>query len=342
METFPQLPQDIMSNIRLRLPVKSLLRFKCVSKPWQSFISDPHFAKLHLNQLQRNSNFISQRVFLVTEPLESAACEASGDGDEQDDDSKLVLKLEYPTAMKKTPDSDELMDGWVDLGGSCNGLGIFSYAFGYDFSTDDYKVVKAARPSSTADASNETEVEILALKSNIWRRIEGLESGIEIEGPGFFFHGALHWLGDKEGNGLETINVIVSFHMAEEKFQLLALPDQIQECDDSKFLGISGDCLCLFHGCGETCFEAWLLKDRSSKSTWTRLFDVQRNLVPTHRHWEKPLCDTKTGKVVIDYDARRLVWYDPKENTSKTYSPSSNWGWFQPVIYIETLISPNC
>ncbi|XWS35168.1 hypothetical protein CRYUN_Cryun21dG0102700 [Craigia yunnanensis] len=341
METLPQLPQDIIVNILLRLPVKSLLQLKCVSKPWRSLISDPHFAKLQLNQLQRNSKFSSHRVLLVTEPLESAACEASAD---QDGDSKLVLKLEYPKEMKKTPDSDELMDGSIDLGGSCNGLvclvfenervflwnptiretkelpklsafdakGTFSYGFGYDLSTDDCKVVRADRPSSTADTSNETEVEILTLKNNIWRRIEGLESGIEIEGPGIFLHGALHWLGVEEGNGLEVIDVIVSFYLADEKFQLAPLPDQIKESDDSNVLGISGDCLCLFHGCGEAFFEAWLLKD-SSKSSWTRLFNVQRNLVPTHKYWEKPLCYTKTGKVVIDYDGQFLVW-DPKRN----------------------------
>ncbi|EOY20363.1 F-box family protein, putative [Theobroma cacao] len=369
METLPQLPQDIIVNILSRLPVKSLLQFKCVSKPWRSLISDPHFAKLQLTQSQRNGNFSSQRVLLITEPPESAACEASGD----DDDSKLILKLEYPTAMKRTPDSDELMDGQVDLGGSCNGLvclvfendrvfllnptiretkelaklnafdrmGTFSYGFGFDFSTNDYKVVRAARPSSEDDASSETEVEILELKSNIWRRIEGFKSGIEIEGPGIFLHGALHWLGEKESDGLEIVNVIVSFQLAEEKFQLMPLPDQIEESNDSRVLGVSGDCLCLFNGCGERYFEAWLLKD-SNKSSWTRLFGVQRDLVPRHRYWEKALCYTKSGKVVIDYGGRCLVWYDPKEKTSKTYTSRSNWGWFDPAIYIESLISPNC
>ncbi|KAK9931542.1 hypothetical protein M0R45_018816 [Rubus argutus] len=37
------LHQDLIIEILLRLPVKSLLRFKCVSKQWLSLISDPHF-----------------------------------------------------------------------------------------------------------------------------------------------------------------------------------------------------------------------------------------------------------------------------------------------------------
>ncbi|XVE84709.1 hypothetical protein DITRI_Ditri17bG0035100 [Diplodiscus trichospermus] len=166
-----------------------------------------------------NDNFSSQKVLLITEPLESVACEASGD--DLDDESKLIVELEYPAVMKKTPDSDELVDGWLDLGGSCDGLicavfeheriflwnptirkalelaklhpidpkGKFSYGLGYNFPTDDYKVVRVARPSNTV-ASSETEIEVFELKINMWRRIQGLQSGIELQGQlykGFFF-----------------------------------------------------------------------------------------------------------------------------------------------------------
>lgn len=36
-------PDDILTEIFLRLPVRSLIRFKCVSKQWQSLISDQRF-----------------------------------------------------------------------------------------------------------------------------------------------------------------------------------------------------------------------------------------------------------------------------------------------------------
>ncbi|KAK1431318.1 hypothetical protein QVD17_07775 [Tagetes erecta] len=41
---------QITSEILSRLPVKSILRFKSVSKPWLSLISDPSFTKLHFTQ----------------------------------------------------------------------------------------------------------------------------------------------------------------------------------------------------------------------------------------------------------------------------------------------------
>ncbi|OMO85418.1 hypothetical protein COLO4_21634 [Corchorus olitorius] len=51
------LPGEIVDDILLCLPAKSLLRFKLVSKPWNSLISGPNFAQSHLN---RSNTLISQ------------------------------------------------------------------------------------------------------------------------------------------------------------------------------------------------------------------------------------------------------------------------------------------
>ena len=42
------LPDDIVLNILSRLPVKSLLRFRCVCKTWVSSITTPNFISTHL------------------------------------------------------------------------------------------------------------------------------------------------------------------------------------------------------------------------------------------------------------------------------------------------------
>ncbi|XP_059630030.1 F-box/kelch-repeat protein At3g23880-like [Cornus florida] len=43
-------PYEIIHIILLRLPVKSVLRFRCVSKSWLDAISDPQFARSRLNE----------------------------------------------------------------------------------------------------------------------------------------------------------------------------------------------------------------------------------------------------------------------------------------------------
>ncbi|KAJ6408555.1 hypothetical protein OIU84_011808 [Salix udensis] len=47
------IPSDIISDILSRLPVKSLSRFKSVSKSMLAFLGDPEFVEQHL----KKSNF---------------------------------------------------------------------------------------------------------------------------------------------------------------------------------------------------------------------------------------------------------------------------------------------
>ncbi|KAF5775164.1 putative F-box domain-containing protein [Helianthus annuus] len=42
-----ELPSEIMYDIFSRMPVKSLARFRCVSKPWCSYINDPYLETMH-------------------------------------------------------------------------------------------------------------------------------------------------------------------------------------------------------------------------------------------------------------------------------------------------------
>ncbi|KAJ6395013.1 hypothetical protein OIU77_024094 [Salix suchowensis] len=41
--------EDLLTELLLRLPIKSLLKFKCVSKHWLSLISNPHFSRRRIS-----------------------------------------------------------------------------------------------------------------------------------------------------------------------------------------------------------------------------------------------------------------------------------------------------
>nr|XP_027122032.1 putative F-box protein At1g47790 [Coffea arabica] len=45
----PNVPQELIIDVLLRLPAKSVGKFRCISKSWRSLLSDPVFIKAHLD-----------------------------------------------------------------------------------------------------------------------------------------------------------------------------------------------------------------------------------------------------------------------------------------------------
>ncbi|KAJ6371607.1 hypothetical protein OIU77_002006 [Salix suchowensis] len=183
-EKIPKLPSEIISDILSRLPVKSLVRFKCVSKTWCSLISHPGFAKEHLKRAKEDTNANHYKIFLSADPHLSIDPEAFFDADE----NLLTAQLNFPASY-----SDR--NSRIEILGSCNGLvcGLSHrnpliyiwnpstresrelaipssrelaipgssedsafYGFGYDVKLDDYKIVRGYISTST---NSETKVE---------------------------------------------------------------------------------------------------------------------------------------------------------------------------------------
>ncbi|KAL6582707.1 hypothetical protein OROMI_004786 [Orobanche minor] len=73
------LPQDMIEEILSRLPVKSLLRFRCVSKVWHSLIGSKSFMRKQLKNSKRNTSFAQQKALLLLreEPFNFSDCSLS-------------------------------------------------------------------------------------------------------------------------------------------------------------------------------------------------------------------------------------------------------------------------
>lgn len=122
----PNIPEDIVVKILFRLPVKSLIRFTCVSKRWRVIISDPQFRKSH-SQLACEQRTLRQKVLVSTHTSLECSIECkirnqvtwlpsrfqtSEDLDSLfSGDNSAVKKLTYPLEPKSQPAM-----------ASCNGL----------------------------------------------------------------------------------------------------------------------------------------------------------------------------------------------------------------------------
>ncbi|KAL6585651.1 hypothetical protein OROMI_002295 [Orobanche minor] len=113
------LPREIITEILLRLPAKSLVRFTCVSKSWLFFISRSYkFAKAHVKILIEKNALIHQKKLIFGSrnlPLDMYTCSIQSIINVS---NYSVVDQVYPT----TNNNDCSLFERVVLVGSCNGL----------------------------------------------------------------------------------------------------------------------------------------------------------------------------------------------------------------------------
>ncbi|XP_059641747.1 F-box protein At5g07610-like [Cornus florida] len=114
---------DLIQEILLRLPAKSLMRFKSVSKTWFSFISSHHFSLLWHNHRQLSDPKVSGLFFSYSGPIEGNSIEyipLKENLDHRENDSHFISRL---------PGFDErvLCSTETQLVGSSNGLLLYCH-----------------------------------------------------------------------------------------------------------------------------------------------------------------------------------------------------------------------
>ncbi|KAL4599324.1 hypothetical protein ACB092_11G118700 [Castanea dentata] len=238
------LPDDIVLDILAKLPVKSLLRFRCVHKSWYFRITSPNFISTHPNMLLcHNQGYVIHMpsINLDNQGLK-VACDHMFDG---------ISEFKIPFSFQS---------GLAFLVGSCNGLLCFSdfrlqnslsnnvffgfndvffqlhlakLGFAHHSQKNDYKVVRISRPFT--EPMPPPEAEVYTLCSDSWKRV-GISWRPNVvfykfscAKPFPFVSGHLHWMLDmkEKGGGQEMryIEMILSFDVNSEKFKELPLPN---------------------------------------------------------------------------------------------------------------------
>ncbi|XP_028792393.1 F-box/kelch-repeat protein At3g23880-like [Neltuma alba] len=288
----PILPPELIENILSRLPVKLLLQLRCVCKSWNSLISDPRFAKLHLRVSITDRKFTHHNiVFCVPGPSRTVtSCPVSSTRERK---RTNAVKLKYP--LKRQNPYDFIV-------GSCNGLLCFAirpshvlvwnpsirkckkspcldyqkrdgsyiiYGFGCDQSIDKYKVVAIFCYNSDGRGDYKTEVSVYTLGDDSWRMIQEFPLGIPYDEMGKFVSGTLNWVADSRSR---SSLVVISLDLEKESYVELPQPDH----GDGMLtltLGVLGDCLAILYNYG-TRSDVWIMKDFGVKESWTKLFNI--------------------------------------------------------------------
>ncbi|KAB1202210.1 hypothetical protein CJ030_MR8G001762 [Morella rubra] len=306
------LPEDLIVEILLRMRVKPLVRFRCVSKRWLSLISSGHFAKSHLKLASEQT----QRLLLSTDlGLRTLDIDAPfGDGD-------AVRELDFPfkqtgfrvnilascnglVCMSVFDDKDFYI--WNPLTGDHRRLPypgfstdcecIWSHGFGYDSLTDDYKLLLMAdRPGVPIP-----ECLVFSLKRNCWKRIQDPVNpdGLD-ESAGILSNGALHWSVEY----LQLELKISAFDLAEEKFHEMPKPRKY-DAESNKELYLDS----LDNIGGRLCFvcrrrthvELVVMMEYGVLESWATLFRVER-FPAMPAYFMRPLCFSRSNELVAEY-----------------------------------------
>ncbi|KAA8516859.1 hypothetical protein F0562_017323 [Nyssa sinensis] len=300
------LPAEVATDILSRFAVKTLLRFRCVSKPWCALIDSPDFVKFHLKrsiETKSNLSLILRYCYLYSVDLESL---------------DNAVELDHP--LKSDNYGTEVL-------GSCNGLLCLAnskedivlwnpsirkhrklpvtpiefpprefcfcqfivYGFGHDVVNDEYKLVRLVQFYVDDDDSFDSEVKVYNLKSNSWRRI-----------PDFPYY---------------------------LRYKLVN--------------GVLGGCLSIFCNYYSDQVDIWVMKEYGVKESWINLFSVSQPTVIRSFEYVKPIAYSNSSEeVLLEQDGEKLLWYNLKNKTVKNVRIRGMPNSFSIDICLGSLVPP--
>ncbi|KAJ0082161.1 hypothetical protein Patl1_09782 [Pistacia atlantica] len=291
--------EELILQILIRLPVKSLVRFRCVSKSWCALIDSQHFISLHL----QHSINTQTNLHVILSDCENKTDHYSLAFDEVFDEPLTKFNNVFTS------------DKGYKIVGSCNGLLCLSYSipknerlilwnpftrrykklptarvsklrlspayrygFGYDDVSNDYKVLKLI-PSYGLKSYRHigNEAEVYSLRLNSWKRVENFPySEFKFLRSACFVNGSLYCF----GNG----------------------------------------CLCFLKIYDSNAVEVWVMKQYGEEEFWSRL----HLLIPDGFYdldesgFVKSLAYSKNGeKLLLETQQKALIWYDLKKSDNK-------------------------
>lgn len=362
-------PRELILEILLKLPPKSLLRFTLVSKSWHSLITSPSFISTHLTKTPQ-TNTLLVRHYNSTHNNEHYSL--------FHDAKNTPFCLNFTCELSFEFNCCQL--GYYRIVGSCNGVlcicddlfgdlrnlvlwnpcinkfvmlplpGIkvqephmFVIGFGIN-NKDDYKLVRVVYVKNEDGMCNlPPEVEVYSISTGVWRRVmRGVavkHCMVEFMWSQVFFEGVVHWIAYDViviGGGVRCL--VMTFSVDDEVFREIELPDELVGVIPM-YLGVmvlEGSLAVVkyergLNGSGSC--EVWVMKSYGVVESWSRLYRI--NLVAG---MEKVVGFRNNGEVLFSTKRNRLVSFDPNSGGTKDLGIRGSSRSFYVQNYVESLV----
>lgn len=364
------LPDDLLVDILTRLPVESLLRFKCVCKKWYALIRNPSFASAHL-RIQKIQN--KGRLFLhyfdeethrgryrhALFPDETLASDAYRDLDspEQilrllvwggplnglfclfddhggDNNDRCIIWNPATREFRTLPFADHsyCLTPHVDW--------VFStIGFGTDNSTGHYKVVHICVYNHVDDVC----VHVYSRSTNTWRHIDSLDYLLpeylrQCSLDGAHSDGVYYWWAG---------SAVLAFDMGSEVFRVISAPCILRPGVGFHLCGYNDDriALCQLKPVPETEFDTCEIWVMETEGSWIKLSSVGRMIPRTYfKLWFWKNGELLCFRHIQEFEGHyifQLALYNQFRQELRYLGPMANWFCFQAHVYHESLVSVN-
>jgi F-box interacting protein len=361
------LPLDVLVEILWRLPPKSLLRFRCVSKTWLALIGNHDFFSTNL---LNHSILTTQNP---TRPLPLILVKAT---DKSNAEKFVFYSLSYDTldCVSQIPMNLPLVPAhflirpnyYLKLVASSNGLlclydfrtrdvylwnpttpyvGFkaipflspppFSVGFGFDPNSSDFKVV-SVRHVVNGSGIAALIAEVYSMSRGSWRLLDlRVPYGIFADSQTLALGGVFLWLAEQDGGQ------IISFDFTDEVFRTTPLPysrdplrfyHQMMELNGYVAMAIFP----LDFWNIKMSLEIWVLLEFGVKESWTRFVSIE---IPMDLG--RPLGFWKKGKMFMENSEGQLVLYDPFTQTKNYLQIEGLKESFEVVLHTQSSVAIN-
>ncbi|KAK6158522.1 hypothetical protein DH2020_005836 [Rehmannia glutinosa] len=317
-----ELPNDLIKEILVRLPLKDILSYKCVCREWYMLISNPNFTTYYAQHSPFTTIFLDQYHF-CTKSLSLLEFSPNGDF------TQIRIKPKIPEFQDINSNGVTIIgscDGWlfllyhayrpcylddrvIDKIYFCNPLfercveiaqdrspwGDLDYKVGYIPSTNNYKLLRILYNRNRVE---EAKIFTIGVDKD-WRIVEDpftfWEPGSDYEGV--CFNGAYHWVTDNE-----NLDNICTFDLLEEKCSAIPNPPGLLPFSSENVkLTILSDRLSVvdYSDCSQ--MNIWTMEKYGVAESWFRNISILESWIPHQKHLINflPIAVLRNGNLIF-------------------------------------------
>ncbi|XP_055823479.1 F-box protein At3g07870-like [Solanum dulcamara] len=362
-----KLSSEIVIDILSRLPIKSLVKCRCICKSWLHLTQELHLIDTHLSISSKNEIFygliLKSSIPIHTTCWHSKLSFVQRDGT---DDYKCVnFNFSLP-----------LLNNY-EIMGSCNGLlclfdpivkylthmlnpctGEFVFlpnpirdledpvsvvvGFGFLPKRNVYKVVEIVYyKRAIVDDDNDglrSNVYVYTIGDDSWRCIGSAPYSLRDKYfSGACVNGSLHWVSSGY-DGPKLVDQIVGFDLENEVFRVIPHPD-FDSGRLNYILGVLQGRLSATRYKFQDYVEIWVMKDYGVKESWTKCVKVVCSEVGLIIGPVQPLFFQRNGELILQHGGS-LLSYSPLTKKLSELRISGMPRSFKAVIHVGSLVSP--